>query len=148
MREGKHIFLGFLILFISVSCGKDYKVIEKFPESMQGVWKQEYEDIYWKINSNKIYLIDKTTEDTDTTVINTDEIRRTGRANCKDCANWGIEIVIQDGSKSWRNFYLDNYNELKKNFDELLVIPSMKSSHDNQRTYFSKMRLNRIYNPN
>ncbi|MEX0661527.1 MAG: hypothetical protein WEA58_08865 [Balneolaceae bacterium] len=114
---------------------------------MQGVWKQEYEEIYWKISSTEIEIIDKTTDETNTKTISPNEIRQTGRASCDDCADWGIEIVIIEDSKSWRNLYLDNFNELKENYDELLIIPSMESPYTDERTYFDGQTLNRIYNP-
>lgn len=114
---------------------------------MQGVWKQKYDDIYWKITSSEIEIVDKTTDDPSTRIISPNEIRRAGRSSCKDCADWGIEIVIIDDTKNWKNLYLNDFNELNENFDELLIIPSMISPHTDERTYFEGQTLNRIYNP-
>lgn len=141
------IFLVLLIFSIGVGCGNNNKVIKEIPKSMHGVWKHEYDEIYWEITSAEIKIIDKTTDKPNTRTISPNEIRRTGRASCDDCADWGIETVITEDSKSWENLYLDNFNELKENYDELLIIPSMISPYTNKRTYFDGQTLNRIYNP-
>lgn len=147
MSESQFFFSVLLILFIGMGCGDNHEVIQEFPKSMQGFWKEEYEAIYWKINSTNIEITDRTTDETSIRIINPHEIRRTARGSCDDCTEWGIEIVILDDLKSWKNLYLDNFNELHENFDELLIIPSMVSPYTDKRTYFDGQTLNRIHNP-
>lgn len=147
MRAPKFFLSALLILFIGIGCGDNHEVIQQFPKSMQGIWKEEYEAIYWKINPTNIEITDRTTDEPSNRIINPHEIRRTARGSCYDCAEWGIEIVVLDDSKSWKNLYLDNFNELYENFDELLIIPSMVSPFTDKRMYFDGWTLNRIYNP-
>jgi hypothetical protein len=135
MKKSHLWFVALVILAIGgfwIIKDSGYEVVSSIPPEMQGRWTRQYENYDWKISANQIRFIDNTTSTTDTRTVRPVEIRRTGRANCSNCAEWGIEVVTPSSGQHY-NLYLNNFNEATGRYEQLKVVPSMPTAHTSTR---------------